>query len=120
MTSAPASADVRIWSLRTYKGRRGTTYTATWIVAGRRFERTFATRKLAETYRATLLRSLRDGVEFRLRDGLPTTQATTERAISWLELAGNFVDAKWPHASPKTPKGAGRRAGDGDLRAHHR
>lgn len=104
MSGSHASADVRIWSLRTYKGQRGTTYTVTWVVAGQRNQRTFATRKLAETYRATLVRALRDGVEFRLRDGLPTTEAMAERAIPWFELAANFVDMKWPRASPKHRK----------------
>lgn len=39
-----ASYDVRLWAIRVYKGRRGTSYTVRWQVAGSPHQRTFATR----------------------------------------------------------------------------
>jgi hypothetical protein len=60
------SYDVHVWGIHVYKGKRGTTYTVRWQVAGSPHQRTFTTRKLAESFRAGLLTAARGGSS---RDG---------------------------------------------------
>lgn len=63
-----SSYDVRVWAIRVYKGRRGSSYTVTWLVAGSRNQQTFATRKLAESFsRQPYHRGTRRGAVLRLR-----------------------------------------------------
>ena len=71
-----ASYDVRVWAIRVYKGKRGTTYIVTWLVAGARHQQTFATRKLAESFRAGLITAARGGAQFFASDGLPGSLRT--------------------------------------------
>lgn len=96
--------DVRIWSILTYKGKRRTTYTVRWIVAGKYFPETFTTRKLAESFRAKLLSAAREGVAFDEASGLPENLARAKNSRSWYEHACAFVDMKWPNASPRHRK----------------
>jgi hypothetical protein len=78
-----ASYDVRVWAITVYKGRRGTSYTVTWLVAGARHRQTLATRKLAESFRAGLITAARGGVQFLASDGLPVSMRTSQMGRSW-------------------------------------
>jgi hypothetical protein len=100
-----ASYDVRVWAITVYKGRRGTSYTVTWLVAGARHRQTFATRKLAESFRAGLITAARGGVQFFASDGLPVSMRTSQMGRSWYDHACAFMDMKWAHASPAHRKG---------------
>ena len=95
-----ASYDIRVWALSKYKGRRGTTYTVTWLVAGSRHQRTFATLKLADSFRANLMADARSGVQFFASDGLPSSMRPDQTDGSWYAHACAFMDMKWAHASP--------------------
>ncbi|MGH3097765.1 MAG: hypothetical protein ACRDMV_17410, partial [Streptosporangiales bacterium] len=99
-----SSYDVRIWGIRRYKGKRAITYTVRWAVAGKPFPETFATRKLAESFRAKLLTAAREGVPFDEQTGLPEPMARAQNSRSWYEHACAFVDMKWPHASARHRK----------------
>ena len=94
------SYDVRVWAIHVYKGRRGNTYTVKWQVAGTRHQRTFATRKLAESFRAGLITATRSGEQFFASDGLPASMRTNQMGRSWYAHACAFMDMKWAHASP--------------------
>ena len=61
MLGDDARYDVRVWAIHVYRGKRGTTYTIKWQVAGKRHQRTFVTRKLAESFRASLIIATRGG-----------------------------------------------------------
>lgn len=98
------SFDVRIWAIRTYKGKKKTTYTARWAVEGRPFPKTFATRKLAESFHAKLTMAARQGEPFDAETGLPLSLAREKARRSWYDHACAFVDMKWPHASPRHRK----------------
>lgn len=98
------SLDVHVHGITTYKGKRRTTYTVKWSVAARRWQRTFDTVKLADSFRAELLASTRRGTPFEVASGLPADQRTRDNP-SWLDHAMAFVDMKWPHASPRHRKG---------------
>lgn len=96
---------IRIWAVRRYKGKRGTTYSVRWLVDGRAHQDTFGTSKHADAFRARLLLAVRDGAPFDSVTGLPRDAIPATRAVSWLEHAMAFVDAKWAHASPRHRKG---------------
>lgn len=96
--------DVRIWNTTTYKGKRATTYTVRWIVAGEKFQDTFTTSKLAESFKSKLTTAAREGVPFDTRSGLPEPMARALNKRTWYEHATEFVDIKWPHASARHRK----------------
>ncbi len=100
------SYDVRIWSTSTYTSKkdgpsRKTTHTVRWLVSGKKFQRTFATSKLAESYRSDLTTAARKGVAFDTASGLPEPMARKQNSRTWYEHACAFVDMKWPHASAR-------------------
>jgi hypothetical protein len=97
--------DVRIWKIHRNKGARRTTYTPKWSVAGDRHQRTFATLKLAESFRADLMMAARDGTAFQTASGLPTSMQPLEPPRTWIEHAMTYVRVKWPAASPRHRKG---------------
>jgi hypothetical protein len=88
-----------------YKGKRTSSHRLRWRVAGTRHHRTFATAKLAESFRATLLVASRQGQPFDVRSRLPADLAAKEVGPSWVDHAAAFVDMKWPHVSPRHRKG---------------
>jgi integrase len=92
--------DVRVWAVSTYRGQRGATYTVRWAVDGQRHQDTFATRKLADSFRAQLLTATRQGSAFDRATGLPVTLLRTARVVTWYEQAATFMDAKWQQAAP--------------------
>ena len=103
--SGDPSYDVRVWSIRVYKGSRGTTYIVTWLVAGLRHQQTFATRKLAESFRAGLITASRGGVQFRESDGLPESLRPKQAERTWYAHVCAFIDLKWARASPSHRRG---------------
>lgn len=105
MTRPVSSHEVRIRGIRKYKGVRGTTYTVRWRVAGRDFQRTFATAKLADTFRSELLVTAREGRGFDPRHGLPAALVNDLQRRTWYEHAVEFMETKWPHAAPRHRKG---------------
>jgi integrase len=103
--SGDPSYDVRVWSIRVYKGSRGTTHIVTWLVAGLRHQQTFATRKLAESFRAGLITASRSGMQFMETDGLPESLRSKQAERTWYAHACSFIDLKWVHASPSHRRG---------------
>jgi len=99
------SYDVLVWSIRVYKGRRDTTYIVTWLVAGLRHQQTFATRKLAESFRAGLITASRGGVQFLESDGLPESLRPKQAERTWYAHVCAFIDLKWARASPSHRRG---------------
>lgn len=105
MPRGEVSYDVRVWSISRYQGKRGTTYTVRWAVAGKRHQRTFPTHKPAEAFRADLLIAARDGVAFAVSDGLPRDMRAPQQTRTWLDHAMEYVSLKWPGASPRHRRG---------------
>lgn len=93
--------DVRIWSISSYNGKKGKTYTVRWVVAGEKFPQTFATLKLAKSFHAKLTTAQNEGIPFDRATGLPEPMARKLNSRSWYEHACAFVDVKWPHASAR-------------------
>lgn len=106
MTPQPGDLayDVRIWAIGTYKGEKKTTYTVRWRARGTERHRTFATRKLAESFRSALIVAAREGEAFDTQTGLPRSQLESASVVSWYEHACAFMDMKWPRISPRHRK----------------
>ena len=99
--------DVRIWSIDEHRGRDRKsgkprpTYRVRWVVAGRIFADTFATKALAESFRSRLVVAQREGVAFDEKSGLPEPMARALNARSWYAHACEYVDMKWPRSAGK-------------------
>ncbi|MEV0842736.1 tyrosine-type recombinase/integrase [Actinocatenispora sera] len=98
------SYNVRFWETTVYHGVKKTTYTVHWRVDGRKFPRTFGTKKLAESFRAKLVNAAREGEAFDTESGLPLSMMEEVSRRSWYDHACAFVDMKWPHASGRHRK----------------
>jgi integrase len=98
----PTTYDVRIWGIRTYRGKRTTTYRVRWLVAGQRCEERFTAYALAESFRSDLVSAARKGEAFDIESGLPVSQLRTRRDRSFYALACQYADTKWPHVAATT------------------
>ena len=99
------SFDVRVWAIRRQPGARRTTSIVRWVVRGQERQRTFATIKMAESFRATLLVAVREGQPFDVETGLPAERRAHGADRTWFEHALDYVRVKWPAASPRHRKG---------------
>lgn len=102
----PESYRAQIWSIEKFVGKRVTRYIVRWAVDGRPRKQRFATRALAEAFRAELVTAQRQGAAFDTNTGLPVTKLRGEsERVSFYEFACQYVDMKWPTISPKHRKG---------------
>ena len=92
------SFDVRFRQVRSYKGKRGQTYTVRWDVAGHTHPETYKTKALAESRLAELRTYARKGVPFDVATGLPVPEARQARVqaarageLSWYQHALNYL-----------------------------
>jgi hypothetical protein len=92
--------NVRVWKIEPVEGKRATAYRVRWIVAKRRKSETFGTKKLAESFRSALVAAARKGEAFDVASGLPVSMMPKETGPTWLAFAMDFIDMKWPDASP--------------------
>jgi hypothetical protein len=94
--------DVRIYAIRRRRNRRRP-FEVRWHAAGRARSRSFATRALADSYRAELLRAARRGLEFGPGTGEPACWAVRlAAAVSWHEHAAAYA-AMNGRRHPRTP-----------------
>jgi len=93
----------RPWKIRTYKGRRGTTYAVRWTVAGNEFHEAFTTRALADSRRAELVTAARNGAPFDVERGVPVMELGLEPGQvserTWYEHAVEYVSRRWDSAA---------------------
>lgn len=104
MSSDNLSYDVRLYKIEPRKGKRRTTYRLRWAVAGKPFQETHATSKLAASALADLQRAASRGEAFDTTTGLPRSMATSRIDRRWVEVAREFVDAKWERSAPNHRK----------------
>ena len=95
--------DVRFWKILKRTGRRP--WHVRWTVGGRVRSQSFATKGLAERFRAELLAAASRGEPFDEISGLPGSKLRQLRQVSWYTLARDYVAVKWPNAAPKTRAG---------------
>jgi integrase len=88
--------DVSVHAIRRRPGRRKP-FEVRWRAAGRSKSKSFITRKLADSYRAELVRAARMGLDFDPLTGEPTAWNLPEPAIvTWYEEATAYAEMKWP------------------------
>jgi hypothetical protein len=86
-------------SIRRRRNRRRP-FEVRWHAAGRARSRSFATRGLADSYRAELVRAARRGLEFGPGTGEPACWAgRPAAAVSWQQHAAAYAAMKWPQSS---------------------
>lgn len=101
--------DVRVWSVETYKGKRASTYRVRWIVAGVKFGRSFMTRALADSFRSRLVTAISNGESFDTASGRPLSMSREAIGTKpWLDLAREFMDARWSDWSPNHRRSTAR------------
>ena len=88
--------DVSVYAIRRRAGRRRP-FEVRWQAAGRSRSKSFITRRLADSYRAELVRAARMGLEFNPLTGEPTTWNLPEPAtVTWYQEATAYAAMKWP------------------------
>ena len=88
--------DVSVHATRRRPGRRKP-FEVRWRAAGRSKSKSFITRKLADSYRAELVRAARMGLDFDPLTGEPAAWNLPEPAIvTWYEEATAYAAMKWP------------------------
>ena len=88
--------DVSVYAIRRRAGRRKP-FEVRWRAAGHSRSKSFLTRKLADSYRAELVRAARMGLDFDPLTGEPTAWNLPEPAIvTWYEEATAYAVMKWP------------------------
>ena len=98
------SYDVRVWTTETVPGTRGNSFKVRWIVAGRRWKRSFRSAALADSFRSELVTATRKGEAFDTETGRPVV-AQVAPTTSWYEFACWYVDMKWSDAAGKSRAG---------------
>jgi hypothetical protein len=96
-----ASYDVRIWKVEKRDRAQATYHRLRWSVAGKVFSEHFTTAKLADSFRATLLRAAREGEPFDRATGRPVSMRASRVETSWVQLAHEFIDTKWAEVSAR-------------------
>ena len=88
--------DVRIHAIRHRRNRRRR-FEVRWHAADRSRSKSFITRRLADSYRAELVRAARKGLEFDPVTGEPVLWAAPQpAATTWYRHALAYTDMKWP------------------------
>lgn len=104
--AGPSILDVRIFSIDSRRGTRGTTYRVRWKVGTVDFSRSFKTRALADAFRTELKAATRRGEGFDAVSGLPVSSAPDPTTtVSCYQHACDYVDAKWKFAAGKSRVG---------------
>jgi integrase len=95
------SFKVTIYSIETRK-RQKTTYRVRWVVARNRFGESFATKQLAEAYRAILITAAGNGEGFDTETGLPVSMERKRRDVSFYQHAHDFTVSAWSTIAAKS------------------
>ena len=93
---------VRFWDVRRNRSSRSASYEVRWVVGGRQFSRTRATKALAESFLSELRQAAKRGEAFDTDEGLPVSMRRAKHATSWFEFVLAYVDVKWPRAAATT------------------
>ena len=88
--------EVSVYAIRRRAGRRRP-FEVRWRAAGRSRSKSFTTRRLADSYRAELVRAARIGLEFDPLTGEPAAWNLPETAtVTWYQEAAAYAVMKWP------------------------
>ena len=93
---------VRFWDVRRNKSSRSTSYEVRWVVGGRQFSKTRATKALAESFLSELRQAAKRGEAFDIGEGLPVSMRRAKHAKSWFTFVLAYIEMKWPRAAATT------------------
>ncbi|MFY1654048.1 tyrosine-type recombinase/integrase [Solwaraspora sp. WMMB762] len=96
------SYDFQVWGVGKRADRKARPWRVRWSVAGKRFEDTFRTRALAESFRSDLVKASNAGEPFDTETGRPVDQIRERLGVTWYAHARAYVEMKWPRAAAKT------------------
>ncbi|MDC7338947.1 tyrosine-type recombinase/integrase [Streptomyces lydicus] len=96
--------NVKIWSIRVYRGKNKTSYSVRWALNGKEWRAPFATRALADSFRSELVAATSRGEAFSLTTGRPVTYQSGASAVNWYDFAVQFADAQWERTSGNSRK----------------
>jgi integrase len=99
-----SSYNVKVYDLRAHPGRPGRPWRLRWLVEGKRFERRYATKALADSFRSDLMQAMRSGEAFDEQTGLPHSEMRARTRLTWYEHARAYAEMKWPRAAAKSRK----------------
>ena len=99
--------DVKVLTIEKRKNAAGkvTSYRVHWTVDGKRWKESFPNAAQADSFRADLLAAARRGEPFRTDTGRPFSCARKATGPTWYVFALEYVDSKWPYASPNHRRG---------------
>ncbi len=98
-----SSYDVKVHDLGKRDDRgKSKSHRVRWVVAGKRFERSFTTKALADKFRNDLLRAQKDGTPFDEATGLPESLLRERNRTTWYEHARAYAEMKWPGLAAKS------------------
>ncbi|MCX4657935.1 integrase [Streptomyces uncialis] len=96
------SYNVRFWEIRERPGR-STRFQVRWTVNGREKSESFSTTGLAESRRAKLMTTAREGEPFDEHTGLPASELRAIRQrTTWYDLAHDYLDQRWDRTPGNT------------------
>lgn len=96
------TTDVRFWDVRRNKSSKSASYEVRWVVGGRQFSKTRATKALADSFLSELRQAAKRGDAFETSEGLPASMQRVKHARSWFAFVLAYVDMKWPGAAATT------------------
>ncbi len=96
------TTDVRFWDVRRNKSSRSTSFEVRWVVGGRQFSKTRATKALAESFLFELRQAAKRGEAIDTSEGLPVSMRRAKHARSWFTFVLAYIDMKWPRAAATT------------------
>ncbi len=98
-----SSYDVKVHDLQNRDDRgKGKSQRVRWVVACKRFERSFVSKTLADRFRADLLAAVNKGTPFDELSGLPESLVSTKDQTTWYEHCRAYVEMKWTQLAPKS------------------
>jgi integrase len=98
-----SSYDVQIKDITRRTDRKAPKpYRLRWTVARSRFEKNFATKGLADSFRADLMRAARAGLPFDTDRGVPVPWLRAQNETTWYLHARAYAEMKWPHLAAKS------------------
>lgn len=80
----------------------GRSYRVRWTVAGTRFERSFTTKALANSWRSKLIHYANVGSPFDEIEGLPEPMLREQNKTTWYQHARAYIEMKWTTLAPKS------------------
>jgi len=99
-----SSYNVRVHELKARSDRSRRPWRLRWSVERKEFERRYATKALADNFRAKLLQAMRAGEPFDEQAGLPESEVRARTRITWYEHVCVYAEMKWPRAAAKSRK----------------